>query len=159
MGKFPTTAAIHFLRRNKVPFEAALYRYEGTGNVAKTAAAGIGAAEEEVFKTLVFKCEEDFVLVMLAADQTVSGAKLSTAHGAKKKGEPAQRADAERVTGYKVGGISPLGTRRPMPLYLDEGAQTFEKIWLNGGSHGFMIRIAVADLVRILDGTVVDLKQ
>jgi len=155
--KIPNTRAILELRAGDVEFEARLYRYGGTGQVALEAAEGIGAPPEEVFKTLVFLCGEEPVVAVVDALHTVSVAKLGAAFGGGQKATPCQPRDAERLTGYQVGGISPLGQKRQLPTFLDDRALGFERIWINGGSHGLMIRIGVEDLLRLTGARVADL--
>jgi len=157
--KFPTTAAVHFLRQNGVAFEPALYRYEGRIEVAKTAAAAIGALEESVYKTLVVSCEDEPLVVLMDAAGTVSMGKLAAVTGHKSKASACAPRDAERLTAYQVGGISPFGTRQKMRVVVDELALLQESIWVNGGSHGFMVKLATKDLVRVLDATVADIRQ
>lgn len=154
--KIPNTRAIMALKRAKVPFEAALYRYTGGGGVAQEAAEGIGAPPDEVYKTLVFMCGRDAVVVIVDANHTVQVGKLAKAHGSPEKAVPAPRRDAERHTGYQVGGISPLGQRKTLPTYLDERARHFDQIWVNGGSHGVMIRVRVDDLIAMTTATLAD---
>lgn len=157
--KFPVTRAIHFLRSQGVSYEPAMYRYEGRGDVARTAAAAVGASEEETYKTLVFRCGEEPVLVLMDAAGTVSLSKLAGAAGSKVKAAPCAVKDAERYTGYQVGGISPFGVRREMRVFADEGILLQERVWLNGGSHGFMVKVGVEDAVRVLGAVVGDLRQ
>lgn len=157
--KFPVTQAVHFLKQHKVEFVPALYRYEGRGDVAKTAAAAIQAAEEEVYKTLVFQCEGEPLVVLMDAGGTVSLSKLAAATGHKEKATPCQPRDAERLSGYQVGGISPFGTRTRMKVVVDELATLQERIWVNGGSHGFLIQVPTSLLVSTLEALVADIRQ
>jgi Cys-tRNA(Pro)/Cys-tRNA(Cys) deacylase len=70
----------------------------------------------------------------------------------------AQPRDAERVTGYQVGGISPLGSRKALRVFLDAGAERFERVCLNAGNRGHIVEVARADLVRLTGATVCDLR-
>jgi len=158
MGKdtkdYPVTRAVHALRAAKVPFEPLLYRYEGPGNVAVDAALALGLPETQVFKTLVFLAGRDPVLVLVNATQRVSTRKVGRAVGADVT--DCDPRDAERHTGYKVGGISPLGTKRAMPVLLDQSALANETLAVNAGSHGFLARVKVDDLVKLLKAHVGD---
>jgi Cys-tRNA(Pro)/Cys-tRNA(Cys) deacylase len=156
-GKVANTRAILELRAKGVEFEARTYRYAGPGQVALDAAEGIGAAPEEVFKTLVFQCNDEPVVVVVDALHTVSVKKLAAACGPGTNAAPCQPRDAERITGYQVGGISPLGQKRPLRTFLDDHALGLEKIWINGGCHGLLIRVGVEDLIRLTDARVLDL--
>ena len=155
--KFPVTRAVHFLKQQGIVFEGHLYRYEGRSNVAQTAAAALGIPEEQVYKTLVFQSEGKPLLILVDAAHTVAPGKLTAALGAKRKVEPCEPRDAERFTGYQVGGISPFGTRTPLPVFIDECALRHEIIYVNGGSHGFMIALNPNELVRVLKATTADI--
>jgi Cys-tRNA(Pro) deacylase len=158
MGKeskdYPVTRAVHALRAAKIPFEPLLYRYEGPGSVAKDAAGALGLSEAEVFKTLVFLAGRDPVLVLANAAQRVSTRKVGRALGVDVT--DCDPRDAERYTGYQVGGISPLGTKRAVPVLLDRSAEGLDTLCVNAGSHGFLVRVKVADLVRLLKARVGD---
>ena len=83
--------------------------------------------------------------------------RLAAAAGVKSKAEECPPADAERHTGYKVGGISPFATRRVLPVFVDELALCHDRIFVNGGSHGLLVELAPADLVEALQATVASL--
>jgi Cys-tRNA(Pro) deacylase len=156
---FPSTRAVQLLRKHDVRFERYLYQYNGLGNVAKDAAAALGVAETEVFKTLVFTAEANPLLVLIDAAHRVGPHKLTNVVGQRARVNECSERDAERYTGYKVGGISPFGTRRSMPIYLDSAASAFERIYVNGGSHGFMLSIRVSDLIEVLTPVIADLRS
>jgi Cys-tRNA(Pro) deacylase len=152
--KYPITRAVHVLREHQVPFEAFLFRYEGRGDVARDAARALGLPEEQVFKTLVFLANGEPIVVLAAANQRVSTRKLGRACGADVT--ECDPRDAERHTGYKVGGISPLGTKRTMPVFVDETVVLLEHLYVNGGSHGFLVKVTPDDLIRLLCAKVGD---
>lgn len=158
MGKdtkdYPVTRAVHVLRAARIAFEPLLYRYEGPGNVAVDAATALGVPEAQVFKTLVFLANREPVLVLVNATQRVSTRKVGRALDADVT--DCEPRDAERHTGYKVGGISPLGTKRAMPVLLDQSASAHDTLCVNAGSHGFLARVKVDDLVRVLKARVGD---
>ena len=155
---FPLTRAVHFLREHAVEFGVHLYRYSGAASIAKEAAAALSASESEVFKTLVFQNQSTPLLVIIDAGHRVSIRKLSLVLGERSRVTECSPRDAERYTGYRVGGISPFATRRAMPVYLDSAALGLPRIYLNGGSHGFMISLSPQDLVRIITPVVADLR-
>ena len=155
--KFPITRAVHFLREHQVPFEPALYSFRGLGDVAKDSARELGVPEELVFKTIVFQSAGKPVIAVVDAAHRVSLSKLTDAVGAHRRVEECSVPDAERFTGYLVGGISPLGTKRPIPVYLDARAMTHERIYINGGSRGFLVRLSPVDLAAALGAKVVEL--
>jgi Cys-tRNA(Pro)/Cys-tRNA(Cys) deacylase len=91
------------------------------------------------------------------ADAELSLKKLAAAAG-EKTAAMAKPADAERATGYRVGGISPLGSQRPLPVHLDETAELFERICLNAGGRGKIVELPLADLVRLTGAVTADLQ-
>ena len=131
------------------------YAYRGAGG-AEQAAADLGVEPERMFKSLVAKAGAELVFALVAADSELSLKRLAAAAGAK-HAEMAAPRDAERATGYQVGGISPLGSRKRLRVFLDAGAERFERICLNAGNRGHIVEVATADLVRLTDATVVDL--
>ena len=153
----PSTRALLFLKERKIAFTPRLYEYRPGGKVAQNAAQELGLDEERVYKTLGFLVEGAPVLALVNAAQRVSLARLGAAAGAKSKAQECAPADAERYTGYQVGGISPFGTRRTLPVFVDELALCHETIYVNGGSHGLLVELRPEDLVRALEAVVAPL--
>jgi Cys-tRNA(Pro)/Cys-tRNA(Cys) deacylase len=143
------------LRRAGIEHRLLRYDYRADGG-AEQAAADLGVEPERMFKSLVAKAGTEFVFALVAADAALSLKKLAAAAGAK-HAEMADPRDAERITGYQVGGISPLGSRKVLPVFLDTGAERFERICLNAGNRGHIVEVATADLVRLTSATVCDL--
>jgi Cys-tRNA(Pro)/Cys-tRNA(Cys) deacylase len=149
-----TTPATLTLDRSGVTYELVAYAYDP--DAAKTglqAAEAMGAAPETVLKTLMARAGGQPVCVVVACDREVSMKKLAAAVGAK-SAEMMPPADAERMTGYHVGGISPFGQRRQVRTVLDAAAADLATVYVNGGQRGLEIRLAPADLARVLDATV-----
>lgn len=155
MSKGGKTAAERFLDSHGVAFEEHPYDYTGKGPVAKEAASALGADEAEVFKTLVFENDAGPLIAVVDAAHRVAVKRIAEAASAGKVRECAPR-DAERHTGYQVGGISPFGTRKALPVFLDESALGFERIFINGGRRGLLVRLDPRELVRVLEPTVGD---
>jgi Cys-tRNA(Pro)/Cys-tRNA(Cys) deacylase len=143
------------LRRAGIEHRLLRYDYRADGG-AEQAAADLGVEPERMFKSLVAKAGAEFVFALVAADVGLAPKKLAAAAGAK-HAEMAAPRDAERLTGYQVGGISPLGSRRALPVFLDTGAERFERICLNAGNRGHIVELATADLVRLTGATVREL--
>ena len=122
------------------------------------AAEAMGVSPAEVFKTLMAELDGKPVCVIVPSDEEVNMKKLAAALGGK-SAQMMKPADAERLTGYKVGGISPLGQRKAVPTALDELATLYDEIFLNGGQRGLQIRIRPADLITALDCVVADLTR
>ena len=148
------TNAIKWLRAQGVEFDVLTYEFETIG--AEHAAAGVGRPLEMVCKTLVVRATGNaFHVVIIPGDQRINPHRLTAALGVK-QADLAETADAEKVTGYKVGGISPFAQRRPLPMWIEESLLLLERIIVNGGRRGVLVEMATADLVRLLDAKPAD---
>jgi Cys-tRNA(Pro)/Cys-tRNA(Cys) deacylase len=145
---------MRFLRREGVPFTAHAYEHHVKG--AEFAAAALGIPLERFAKTLVVEVGGDPVFALLPGDRELSLKKLARVVGAK-QAQLADTHDAERLTGYLVGGISPFGARRALPVYVAESLLRHEQIAINGGQRGVILEVAADELVRVLRATVADL--
>ena len=149
------TPAIHFLRQHKVAFTEHPYRYEERGGTA-VSSRELGVDEHIVIKTLVMEDEgKQPMIVLMHGDRDVSTKNLARQIGCKTVA-PCDPAMAQTHTGYLVGGTSPFGTRKQMPVYLERSIADLDRIYINGGRRGFLIALAPADLVRALSPTLVD---
>ncbi|CAM2008235.1 Cys-tRNA(Pro) deacylase [Acanthopleuribacter pedis] len=147
--KIPVTAAVRVLRQHKVDFEPFLYRYEPQGGTAASA-AHLGVDEHQVVKTLIFEDERRQPLVVLMhGDRQVSAKELARLLGVKAI-SPCKPEVAQKHSGYMVGGTSPFGTKKKMPVYVERGILELEKIYINGGKRGFLVAIAPAVLADVL---------
>ena len=147
--KTPVTAAVRCLRQHKVEFSDHLYDYEDKGGTA-VSARELGVNEHCVIKTLVMEDErQQPLIVLMHGDRQVSTKELARQIGCKSI-QPCQPEVANRHTGYLVGGTSPLGTRKTMPVYCEESILACPKIYLNGGKRGYLVGISPADLVVVL---------
>lgn len=152
------TPAVHFLRGHQVPFTEHPYRYEERGGTA-VSSRELGVDEHLVIKTLVMEDEaKQPLIVLMHGDRDVSTKNLARQIG-KKTVTPCAPDVAQKHSGYRVGGTSPFGTRKVMPVYLERTIADLDRIYLNGGRRGFLIAIAPADLVRVLSPTLVDAAQ
>jgi Cys-tRNA(Pro)/Cys-tRNA(Cys) deacylase len=154
-GDTSETRGTTVLRAAGVEHRLMRYAYRADGG-AEQAAADLGVEPERMFKSLVARAGTELVFALVAADSALSLKKLAAAAGAK-HAEMAAPRDAERATGYQVGGISPLGSRKRLPVFLDAGAERFERICLNAGNRGQIVEVATADLVRLTAATMIDL--
>ena len=153
--KVSMTTAIRALDGAKVAYEVHLYAYEDKGGT-RVSARELGVDEHAVVKTLVM--EDDArapLLVLMHGDLEVSTKQLARAIGCKHV-EPCRPDVANRHSGYLVGGTSPFGTRKPMPVYVERTVLGLPRIYINGGARGFLVGMAPADLVRVLNPTPVD---
>jgi len=149
MSKAPSTNATRLLKQAGVAYTEHLYRYEEHGGTA-VSARELGVAEHAVIKTLVMEDEKGAPLIILMhGDSEVSTRELARQIGAKAV-QPCKPEVANRHSGYLVGGTSPLGTRKPLPVYAEASIFDLDRIYLNGGSRGFLVGLAPGDLERIL---------
>ena len=147
--KTPITPAIRRLRAEKIEFTDHVYAYEEKGGTA-VSARELGVDEHCVIKTLIMEDETKKPLIILMhGDLQVSTKELSRIIGVKQVA-PCTPETAQKHSGYQVGGTSPFGTRRSMPVYLEETIAGLEKIYINGGKRGYLIGMAPSDLVRAL---------
>jgi len=143
------TPATQFLRKAGVAFTEHFYEYVEKGGTAVSSDA-LGVPEHSVVKTLMMEDEARAPLVVLMhGDRKVSTRNLARQAG-RKKIEPCQPEVAQRHSGYQVGGTSPFGTRKKMPVYVEKSILELERIWINGGRRGFLVCIAPAEIVRTL---------
>ncbi|SIO62968.1 Cys-tRNA(Pro) deacylase [Paraburkholderia phenazinium] len=144
------TPATQFLRRHGVAFGEHPYDYVEHGGTTESARQ-LGVDEHRVVKTLVMEDEHAKPLIVLMhGDRTVSTKNLARQIGAKRV-EPCKPEVANRHSGYLIGGTSPFGTRKAMPVYVESSILELEQIWLNGGRRGFLVSIAPAVLTTLLD--------
>jgi Cys-tRNA(Pro)/Cys-tRNA(Cys) deacylase len=154
-----TTPATQVLTKAGISFTLANYEYDPNAErVGLQAAEAMGVSPGEVFKTLMAELDGKPICAIVPSDEEVNMKKLAHALGGK-SAHMMKPADAERLTGYKVGGISPLGQRKLVPTALDEMAQLYDEIFLNGGQRGLQIRIKPDDLVKALNCIVADLTR
>lgn len=150
------TRGIQLLKTLGVEFDVLTYRYDKMG--ARIAAEAIGQPEDVVLKSLVFRGEDkSFAFALISGNANVSTRKLGRASGHKHMEAAAPR-DAERMTGYQVGGISPLGSRNTLPAFLDERTAQHDHLIINAGGRGTLVRLATTDLIRITRAEAADIR-
>jgi Cys-tRNA(Pro) deacylase len=151
----PATPAIHFLRSRNVPFIEREYRYEEHGGT-RVSARELGVDEHAVVKTLVMEDEaQKPLIVLMHGDREVSTKNLARQIG-RKTVSPCDPAVALKHTGYMVGGTSPFGTRKMLPVYAERTIRDLPRMYINGGRRGFLVEMAPADAIRVLGATLVD---
>jgi Cys-tRNA(Pro) deacylase len=155
MSKTPSTPAVRLLREKGIAFTEHPYRYEEKGGT-RVSARELGVDEHAVVKTLVMEDDTRAPLVVLMhGDREVSTKALARQLG-KKSIEICKPEVANRHSGYVVGGTSPFGTRKAMPVYVERTILELPRIYINGGSRGFLVGIAPADVVKVLGANLVD---
>jgi Cys-tRNA(Pro) deacylase len=151
----PTTRAVLALRAAGVDFGEHPYAYEHKGGT-RVSSRELGVDEHAVIKTLVMQDDDRKPLVVLMhGDMTVSTKALARHLGVKKV-FPCDPTVAEAHTGYKVGGTSPFGMTHPLPVYLELGIVALDRLYINGGSRGFLVSMTPDELMRVLTPELVD---
>jgi Cys-tRNA(Pro) deacylase len=149
------TPATHFLRKQRIAFTEHPYAYEEHGGT-EVSARELGVNEHHVVKTLVMQDEAGKPLIVLMhGDRKVSTKNLARQIGCKSV-EPCKPEVASRHSGYQVGGTSPFGTRKAMPVYIEQSIMTLDKIYINGGRRGYLIGISPAEMQKTLAMTPVN---
>lgn len=152
--KTPVTAAVRMLRGAGVQFTDHLYDYEEKGGTA-VSARELGVHEHTVVKTLIMEDERKLPLIVLMhGDRQVSTKELARFAGVKLI-VPCSPDTANRHSGYMVGGTSPFGTRKKMPVYMESSILELQRIYLNGGKRGYLIGMNPADLLWLLEPALV----
>jgi Cys-tRNA(Pro) deacylase len=149
------TPATMFLKAHKVAYTEHEYTYVEHGGT-EVSASSLGVPEHHVVKTLVMQDEGGKPLIVLMhGDKKVSTKNLARQAG-RKRIEPCKPDVAQRHSGYQVGGTSPFGTKKKMPVYLERSVLELPKIYINGGRRGFLVGIAPAEITRRLAPVLVD---
>src|SRR5450631_2439511 len=149
-----TTPATLALRKLGCAFKLHTYVYDSDAdNIGQQAAEALGVEPSRMLKTLVAEVDGEPVCVIVPSDCEVSMKKLAAAFDGK-TANMMRPADAERLTGYHVGGISPFAQKKRVPVAIDQAALAESSVYLNGGQRGLQIELDPNDAVRALDATV-----
>lgn len=141
------TPATQAMEKSGKPFALLEYEYDPeAASIGLQAARALGLAPAQVFKTLMVLAGDEAVVAIVPSDRELSLKALAAAAG-KKSAAMMKGPDAERVTGYKIGGISPLGQKKRLRTFLDDSALRLDFVVVNGGQRGLQIKAAAADLM------------
>ena len=151
------TRATELLEKAGIAFSIHAYDYDPNADrIGLQAAEALGAPPERVLKTLMALVDEKPVCIMIPSDCEASMKKLASAFGCK-SAQMMKPSDAERITGYKVGGISPFGQKRRTPVAMEERALLHEYVFINAGQRGLQVRLDPKEALKVLDGGAADL--
>jgi Cys-tRNA(Pro) deacylase len=154
----PATPAIRSLKENRVDFVPRPYKYEERGGT-EVAARELGVDEHLTVKTLVMEDDgKSPFIVLMHGDREVSTKDLARILGVKTV-QPCDAASANRHTGYMVGGTSPFGTRKSLPVYVEETILSLPVIYINAGRKGLLVEMKPADLAKVLKLTPVSVAR
>jgi len=147
--RIPVTPALLLMKEKGVTFTLRPYPYEEHGGT-KVAARALGVDEHRTIKTLVMEDDRRVpFIILMHGDREVSTKTLARTLGVKSV-QPCSPQTAERHTGYRVGGTSPFGTRKPLPIYMEGTIASLPEIFINAGARGLLAEMAPADLIRLL---------
>ena len=153
--KKSATPATAFLDAKGVAYTSHYFEYVEHGGTSASSSA-LGVPEHEVVKTLVMENESgEPLIVLMHGDRKVSTKELARAAGVKRV-FPCRPEVAQRHSGYLIGGTSPFGTRKPLPVYLQRTVLDLPHIYINGGRRGYLLGMAPAELARVLSPVLVD---
>ncbi|MDG4555032.1 MAG: aminoacyl-tRNA deacylase [Candidatus Competibacter sp.] len=153
--KFSMTPAIRFLRNHQIVFGVYPYAYEERGGTAHGARC-LGVNEHCVIKTLIMEDDRrQPLIVLMHGDRKISTRELARQLGVKTV-HPCDPTVAHKHSGYPVGGTSPFGTRKPMPVYLEASILELPLIYLNGGRRGLLVGLTPTDVRRLLQPVLVN---
>jgi len=153
--KYPDTPATRFLKQHRIAFAPFLYHYEDHGGT-RVAAESLNLPEHAVIKTLVMENEQSKPLIVLMhGDRDVNLKKLAADVGARSI-HPCKPDSAQKHTGYQVGGTSPFGLRRALPVFMERSILDLSLVYINGGKRGFLVGIHAHDLMQALSPVTVD---
>ena len=154
--RLPVTNAVRVLREHGVAFTDHPYPYEERGGTA-VSARELGVSEHQVVKTLIMEDDRrQPMIVLMHGDREVSTKNLARHIGVKTV-SPCAPAVADRHSGYQVGGTSPFGTKRAMPVYMQATIAELPRVYINGGRRGYLVGLAPADAIRVLKPSLVDI--
>ncbi|MGH1341956.1 MAG: Cys-tRNA(Pro) deacylase [Nannocystales bacterium] len=157
-AKHPVTSAIRALRAASVSFEPREYEYTPHGGTQRSAQM-LGLDEHAVIKTIVLETETgNPLLVLMHGDRRVSTKKVARVVGAKSI-KPCEPSVATKHTGYLVGGTSPFGTRKTLPIYMQQTITALPRLVINAGKRGFLVEMTPADVVEALSPSLVDVAE
>lgn len=147
--KIPTTPAILTLKASAARFTVRSYKYEEHGGT-KVSSSKLGVDEHCVIKTLVMEDESARPLIILMhGDKEVSTKTLARTLGVKSI-TPCKPAIAQKHTGYQVGGTSPFGLKKSIPVYMEQTVATLPDIFINAGSRGLLAQMSPAEMIRLI---------
>jgi Cys-tRNA(Pro) deacylase len=149
------TPATVFLKKHGVAYTVHEYEYVEHGGTG-VSSSSLQVPEHEVVKTLVMQDEDAKPLIVLMhGDRKVSTKNLARQAG-RKRIEPCKPEVAQRHSGYQVGGTSPFGTRKVLPVFMERSILELPHLYINGGRRGFLVKLVPAELVRVLEPQLVN---
>ncbi len=152
--RIPVTPAILFMKKNGMAYTLRPYRYEEHGGT-RVSARELAVEEHQVIKTLVMEDDRgEPLIILMYGDRQVSTKSMARFLGVKAV-NPCEPHVAEKHTGYRVGGTSPFGMKKPLRVFMEEGIADLPRILINAGSRGLLAEMSPAELIRVLTPVVV----
>ncbi|MDY7219557.1 Cys-tRNA(Pro) deacylase [Denitrificimonas sp. JX-1] len=152
------TPAINLLKKQRIVYQLHSYKHDaGCDSYGLEAAEKLGLDAEQVFKTLLVQTDNGELLVAVLPVAVQLNLKALASHAGVKKVEMAAPQLAQRITGYLVGGISPLAQKKALRTFIDDSAQRFSTIYISAGRRGLDVELAADDLLKLTRGQYVEL--
>lgn len=151
----PETPATLFLRQHQIPHSDHLYAYENHGGTA-VSARELNVPEHAVVKTLVMQDENAKPLIVLMHGDCKVSTKELARQADRKRIEPCKPEIALKHTGYMVGGTSPFGTKKSLPIFIEKSILSLPLIYINGGRRGYLVGVDPNDIVKALKPMIVE---
>ena len=149
-NKIPSTAALRILRAAKIDFDIHRYSYEDGGGTTRSAEE-LGVHEHSVIKTLIMECDSKKPLVVLMHGDYEVSTKALARHLGVKSIQPCKADIAHKHSGYLVGGTSPFGTKKKLPVYVEKSILELDKIYINGGQRGLLVSLSPSVVQNLLE--------
>lgn len=146
---FPVTLATRELQKHQVKYTPFLFTYQEKGGTSHSSQE-LGVSEHIVIKTLIMETEDKSPLIVLMHGDLQVSTKQLARHLGVKTISPCKPEVADRHSGYQVGGTSPFGTRKKMPIYMEESILQSPLIYINGGKRGYLVSLDPQEVVRVL---------
>lgn len=153
------TPAIRLLKKQKIPYQVHQYEHENSSlSFGEEAAQKLDTATKQIFKTLVVKTnDDDFAVGVICVSSKLSLKSMAKALGVKKV-TMADAKDVEKITGYILGGVSPLGQKKRLKTILDISSKDLDTIFVSGGKRGLDVELSPLDLQRLVNATFEDIE-
>lgn len=153
--KLPVTMAIRELQDNNVEVTHHLFPYLEKGGTSHSSSQ-LGVPEHAVIKTLIMETDSKEPLVILMHGDMQVSTKQMARHMGVKTVSPCKPEVADRHSGYQIGGTSPFGTKRKMPVFMEKTILDLEKIYINGGKRGYLVGMKPSEIIRVLNPELVE---
>lgn len=153
------TNALRILDRRKIPYKTLMYQYDEENLSVENIAMNNGLRVEKVFKTLLAKGDKNGVVVAVISGKSILDFKALAKISKNKKIALVPVKELLQTTGYIRGGCSPIGMKKPFPIFVDSDAEPFDEIYVNAGVRGLLVKLRVQDLLKVTNGILAEISR